>query len=469
MIGRKPTIITIADEKQTAFLMASRDGRLERCANFSMDDADAAGGAADAFPKEARQAVNPLLVVPDYWIGNDFFEFQSRKRSIITAFIERKLRLDQPSLVDAIDFYDYALVQDQDRRQLLYCTYLQEPVAYRLYRRLEALGVNPRRIATPALIWQSKLSRHVDRFAERGIGFVHLAGGDCFLYFFHLGQFLFSRHIQLPGTGDDPTEIYNLLNYEINQSLYLYSQKTKRSVDTLLLLAKDPSATEQLSELLGREVQRMPPLPPPAGLADGPGALAACGGFSTSDLKNHIQPSISYQPLHREMTWRPVQWAGMAIGIVLAMLLAAETGYLHLRHTGVHQQAVLLASTSVEQPALVFDELAQILDEITGELGRPSGSGVMMRTLLAMPAAVSLQKVTLETLDVPRVVVNALINADQPDAFKSVLGEFLDRINQHFNLEQHPLREQDIRIVLEREDNNERQPLYQVQFSFELT
>jgi hypothetical protein len=304
MIRRKPTIVCIADEKQMAFLMTSKDGPLERHASLSVDDAGEWGGVADALAKGIRQAVNQLLVVPDYWIGSDFREFRARKKSIITAFIERKLRLDQPSLTEAVNFYDYAMVQDQDRRQMLCCTYLQEPAAYRLYRRLAALGLSPRRITTPALIWQSKLSQHVDGFAQRGIGFVHQTDGDCFLYFFHLGQFLFSRHIQLPETGGDSTEIYNLLNYEINQSFYLYSQKTKRSVETLFMLAQDPAATQQLSELLGREVQKMPPLPAEAGPADEAGELASCRGFTHTDLTDHRQPAISYKPLHTEMTWR---------------------------------------------------------------------------------------------------------------------------------------------------------------------
>ena len=93
----------------------------------------------------------------------------------------------------------------------------------------------------------------------------------------------------------------------------------------------------------------------------------------------------------------------------------------------------------------------------------------MMRILLAMPRSVSLKKITLDTLGGPRVSIDALVNADQPDAFKAILDELLSRINQRFDLEHHPLTEKDIRIGLERMENNERQPLYQIQFSFELT
>lgn len=470
MWRRKPTLISIVDERQITFLMTATAGHLERQASLPLDDLRADGPPAAAGPKWVRQATTALMVVPDYWIGNNFYEFQARKRSIITAFIERKLTLDHPTLVEAVNFYDYAMVQDADRRQMLYCIYLQEQVAYDLVQRLASSGITIHRITTPALIWQATLARHVDGFAERGIGLVHLTDGECFLYFYHLGQFLFSRHIQLPETDDDPSEIHNLLNYEINQSFYLYSQKSKRSVDTLYMRAKDPQAIGQLAELLGRKVHQAPSSSHGTALLDVADAFSGCRDFCLSDLKNHVRPAISYKPLHKEITWRPVQWAGILAGIVLLVLLVLETGYLHALHTHIQQrQSVMRASPSAQPPEHVLTELTQALDAITRELGRSSGSGVMMRTLLAMPTAVAMQKITLETLDGPRLTIEASVDADHPDAFKSVLHAFLNRLNQRFDLAHHPLREQDVRITLERQEANERQPLYRIHLSFPLT
>ena len=469
MIRRQPTIISIADEKQIAFLVTLRGGQLARQIRLPLDSTLPDGPLIEAVPKWVRQATHQLIVVPDYWIGNKIFEFHARKRSIITAFIERKLSLEQPNLTQAADFYDYAMVRDQERRQMLYCTYLQESMAYALYRRLESLGISPHRISTPALIWQSALSRHIDGFAEHGIGFVHLTQGDCFLYFYHMGQFLFSRHIQLPDTGDDPTEINNQLNYEINQSFYLYSQKSKQSVDTLYMLAQDPTTVGQLSDLLGREIRQIPPPSEAVALPDDP-SFAVCRDFSALDLKKHVHPSISYKPLRKELTWRPVQWAGLAVGVCLIVLLAVEAGFLHHRQAEIQQrQSVMLQSASIQTPDLVFQELNQIINKISSELGRPSGSDVMMRTLLAMPAKVSLQKITLDTSDAVRLSIDASVEAKHPVAFKAILDDFLTQVNQRFNLEQRPLREKDVRIGLERKAHNEREPLYQVHFSFELT
>ncbi|WP_372683914.1 hypothetical protein [Desulfosarcina sp.] len=224
MIRRQPSLITIATDETICFLTLSADGRFQTQASLPLADFLEGSTTAAELPKSALQSVHRLLVVPDHWMGSRFDEFQARKKSVITAFIERKLKLEQPALNQAGDFYHYAVVQDQDHRQQLYTFYLQEEIAYRLYRRLETLGIGPLGITTPAQVWQAKLGDKVDAFSSKGFGFIHLGEADCFLYFFFMGQFLFSRNIQIPDIGGDASEIYNLLNYEINQSFYLYSQ-----------------------------------------------------------------------------------------------------------------------------------------------------------------------------------------------------------------------------------------------------
>ncbi len=470
MIRQKSTLISIADEKKIVFLSIGKDGGLERQSSLPMDALQREDAPADAVPKWVRQKTHSLFVIPDYWIANTSFEFKSRKRSIITAFIERKLKLDQPNLKDAGDFYDYAIVQDRDHRPMLFCTYLQEPSVYDLYRRFESFGMAPHRITSPALIWQAWLNRHVGDIAQRGIGFVHLMENDCFLYFYNLNQFLFSRHIQLPVNEDDPAEIYNLLTYEINQSFYLYSQKSKKSVETLFLLAHDPEACGKLSEILGRDLEEVPAPSGGSILPDDIDTFAVCRGFSTLDLKCHEHPSISYKPLRQELTWRPVQWAGAVIGIVLVLLLVAEAGYLALIGKDVlWQQAATKNAAPVQNPQQVLRELTQDLNDITAKLGQPSAGDVMARTLLAMPGAVLLDKINMDTSAVPRLTIDALVEADDPKAFKTILATFIRRLNQRFNLDKCPLREKDIRIKPVDDNKRKEQSLYRINFSFELS
>ncbi len=469
MIRRQPSLITIASEETICFLTLSTDGRFQTLASLPLEDFLEGSAKAADLPRSALHAVNRLLVVPDYWMGSRFDEFQARKKSVIAAFIERKLKLEQPLLTQAGDFYHYAIVQDQDHRQQLYTFYLQEEIAYRLYRRLETLGIGPLRITTPAQVWQANLGDRVGDFSSKGVGFIHLGEADCFLYFFFMGQFLFSRNIQIPDTGGDAAQMYNLLNYEINQSFYLYSQKTKSAVDSLFMLAPDASAVDQLTELLGREVQGLPSLKTETGIPGEAMAFPSCREFTALDLTRHGEHCLSYRPLKNELAWRPVQWAGIAVGLFLAVLLTVESGVLYLWSGSVDRQMIELTSTAADPPELVLQDISQALDEITRELERPSGSGTLMRTLLAMPDAVSVRKISLDVSGTPVLKMEAIVDADNPDAFKATLTVFLNQLNQRFNLKPNALREKDVVIRLDRSEGDGRRPVYQINFGFEIS
>jgi len=469
MSRRNTSLISIASEETISFLMRRTDGSFKPLASLPLlaflEDTVEAG----KLPREILQSVHHLLVVPDYWVGNRFHAFQGRKKSIIAAFIERKLKMEQPALPDAADFYNYAIVPGRDHQQQLYTIYLQEAVAYRLYRRMEALGISPLQVTTPAMVWQTKLDGMADGFSDKGVGFIHLDESDCFLYFYFMGQFLFSRRIELPDTGGDPSQTYNLLNYEINQSFYLYSQKTKSSVDALFMMAPDPAAAPQLTELLGREVQGFSHLPSQTGISDESAMFPSCRGFSAPDLTRWGGQYIAYKPLKKELAWRPVQWAGIAVGLILVVLLAIESGYLYLRSRDADHQRRQLLSTVAEPPEQVLQDLSASLDEITRELARPSGSGTLVRTLLAMPEGVGVRKISLDASASPYIEMDAVVDADHPDAFKAELRAFLNQLNEGFNLKAHPIREKDVRIRLDRSENGARKPVYRIHFRFEIS
>ena len=469
MIRRQPSLTTIATDETICFLTLSTDGRFQTLASLPLADFLEGRATAADLPKSALHSVNRLLVVPDYWMGSRFHEFQAHKKSVITAFIERKLKLEQPALTQAGDFYHYAVVQDQDHRQQLYTFYLQEEIAYRLYGRLETLGIGPLRITTPAQVWQAKLGDRVDGFSGKGVGFIHLGEADCFLYFFFMGQFLFSRNIQIPDAGGDPSEIFSLLNYEINQSFYLYSQKTKTAVNRLFMLAPDASAVDQLTELLGREVEALPALPQETSIPDEAMAFPACREFTELDLTRSGEHYLSYRPLKNELAWRPVQWAGIAVGLFLAVLLTVESGALYLLSRSVERQMIELTPAAGDPPEIALQDISQALDEITRELERPSGSGTLMRTLLAMPDGVSVRKISLDVSGTPVLNMEAVVDADNPDAFKATLAAFLNQLNQRFSLKPNALREKNVRIQMDRSQGDGRRPVYQINFGFEIS
>lgn len=468
MTRRKPNLITIAGEASISFLMLAHGGGAKTLASIPLDAFLDAGPEAGDLPAALLQSANQLLVVPDYWVGNHFQEFQSRKKSVISTFIERKLQQDQPSLSEVSNFYNYAIVQGPEQGQQLYTFYLQEIIAYQVYQQLKQIGLGPVRITTPALMWQARLTDIADGFADQGVGFIHLVEEDCFLYFYFMGQFLFSRHIQLQESEGEATDTYNLLNYEINQSFYLYSQKTKRSVEALFMVAADPSAAVQLSELLGREVLGLPQPPSENDILADASVLPSCRGFGTKDLQKSGDHYIYYKPLKNELAWLPVQWAGIAVGMLLAVLLTVEAGYLQVLSMGGERQIHQLKSRSEEPPELILEDISLSLDEVTAGLARPSGSGTIMRTLLAMPEGVSVRKIALNVSESSRLTMDATIAAENPDAFKQTLTVFIDRLNRRFNLNPHALREKDVRIQLNRKQGDEKKPVYLINFGFEI-
>jgi hypothetical protein len=91
-----------------------------------------------------------------------------------------------------------------------------------------------------------------------------------------------------------------------------------------------------------------------------------------------------------------------------------------------------------------------------------------MRTLLAMPAGVAVNKLVLDVSATSRLNVEAVITADSPDAFKQILKTFLSQLNQRFSLKNHSLRERDVTIQLDRGNGNEKKPVYMIDFEMKI-
>ena len=58
----------------------------------------------------------------------------------------------------------------------------------------------------------------------------------------------------------DASDGMEALSFEINQSLYMFSQKAKSDLDRIYLICEAPDCRDKLSQALGREVKNLPPL-----------------------------------------------------------------------------------------------------------------------------------------------------------------------------------------------------------------
>ena len=87
---------------------------------FLEDDTQAAN-----IPPAVLNRINRLLIVPDYWIGQADLSLQSRKRSIVEAFVERKLTAEHTDLPDIGLFYGYSLATHPSEEDRIHTFFLQ--------------------------------------------------------------------------------------------------------------------------------------------------------------------------------------------------------------------------------------------------------------------------------------------------------------------------------------------------------
>ena len=276
-----------------------------------------------SIPAVVRARKNGLLVIPDYWIGQTRLMLPSKKRSVVEAFVERKLATEHPELPDIGLFYHYTFSKKPSESGNIYAFFFQEPLSYQLYQRLTLFDMAPFDITIPAYVWAKKLEKMHPELVNAGGGLIQKLSSASYLYFYHKGQFLFSRNIKFSDSPGEGTEALDALTYEINQSFYLFSQKEKAELEHIFIHSSRKEDAAELAESLGREVHFLDA--DDASIQELSDALGPCSVFTPSDLS----PSSNYlaivQKDHaRAREWRPVQMAGAIVGILLFLLLGGE-------------------------------------------------------------------------------------------------------------------------------------------------
>jgi hypothetical protein len=107
----------------------------------------------------------------------------------------------------------------------------------------------PRHITAPGFLWAKKLANACKGFEREGTLLIHMGERECMLYFYFRGNFIFSRNVVL--SEQDRMEA---LSFEINQSLYMFSQMTRNELNRIYLLAHPTESPDLFGQALGREV-----------------------------------------------------------------------------------------------------------------------------------------------------------------------------------------------------------------------
>jgi hypothetical protein len=470
MIKQRNAIITIVNNEHLSFVIPDPSGEVRILNSLSLDHFLNDDMESDPVPEEVSNRVNSLLIVPDYWFGNVTYKFQSRKKSIIEAFIERKLLAEYPDLPDIKYFSGYIPHQIDQGEKGLYVYFLQEPKSFQLYDQLVKFDLNPHCITTPAFVWGQKLREIIPDFHNGGKGLVHMLSKECLLYFFFRGFFLFSRSIIFPDTQMESSEKLNTLTYEINQSFHLFSQKAKAGIDQVYITSSVQSDARELSDMLGREVKEL----------EGPGKnqqkapvigghLGAAERFNLSDLSPSRKfLSVLHQLQRKELEWKPVQTVGIAVGLILLLLFGAESFFLWKLSQPSLFPTARAGITAETDPRHTIQQYNEALDSLVLESERPSPQDTILKVAKSLPDNFLIKEMTVDVEETPAVHIKGVVKASGPDKLRDSISYLLANLKTHFHGAQS-LSLQNIDVELAKINNTQQENQnYLVKFGFNL-
>ena len=445
----KKTVVTVVVNNELFFIVFDPHGDAHISQKVSLDQF-LNHNSLDYAPiaTKLRNKTDSLLIIPDHWSGNTSYVFQSKRRSLAKMFIERKLLTEYPNLHDIKHFFDFTFSQTGMENLKVNVFFLQDSRAFKLYQKLSEINLNPARISTPALLWEQKLIKIIPDFDIGGTCLVHLLSLECFLYFFFQGRLLFSRSITIPDFQKEPAENssdlslespnkFSVLTYEINQSLYLFSQKIKSDMDKIYLLSSDIGNTQLLSDNLGREVIDLGiDVPDLEALQESPGIseyLGPVGSFNIVDLSpSKLHLNLTHSSLKKMLEWKPVQTIGLVVGLILIFLLAMESLFLWKWSHVTRDQMVKNGSMSGINQKQIIQQYSGALDQILAETDRPSPRRVIINIGRSIPDNTWITDMDIETETNPAVAINGVVRASGADQLKDTFSILLKNLNRYF-------------------------------------
>jgi len=469
LFKKRKTTISIVDDDELYFTMPDRNGGVEIIDRLPLEEFLTDTTGPYHLPQQLCHRTNALLIVPDYWVGTTTYRFQSRKRSLIEPFIERKLQTEHPDLPHIRYFSEYIPYQTEERQRMLYVYFLQEPRCFQLYDQLGKLNLSPGRITSSAFLWEQKLRRVISDFCIDGKVLVHLLPKESYLYFFFRGYFLFSRSITFAQLEMESSERFDTLTFEMNQSLILFSQKAKADAGKIYLFTSGESVAEQLSEALGKEVQDLNAMD--ESLSTGPGLgsqLPVFEGFSISDLfPSNKFLSLSHSQLRKELEWKPIQTAGIAIGLILLLLLSLECLFLWQWSQSGNVPVAQVGILTEADTTYTIQQYTEALDFIKREMERPSPKDMILKVGRSLPDNFWTKELVVQLEGESEVKMKGVIRASGPDKFRESVSILLNNLKKDFQ-GARSLRIQDIDFEISDSDIHQTYQDYLITLRFVL-
>jgi hypothetical protein len=464
MFAKKLKAIVVVHNDSVHWVTRGRSDHGPGTARLALDALLEDPEAAGRIPSAAKGNHQSLWIVPDHWFGMESYPFQSDKSSLIVPFLERKLGAAHPECKAIRQFFNYRRVPAAGGGHELLAYFPQDEKAYRLYDALDQAHLAPRYITTPAFLWVDRLSRLMPDFGQEGTLLVHMGAGECQLYFYFKGNYLFSRNVIL-SDGPDRMEA---LTFEINQSLYMFSQKTKSELSRVYLMAATADGPEVFNQALGREIVDLAPLL--AGQAtieldEVPllkGLLPEADAFTRPPFF-----SVTQRQAQRELAWEPVQYAGIAVGAALLLPLIGLNLLLgHMLrgdgedHDNLRRQALSRAISLTEYQSA----MAQVLQARQ----RPAYAETVRRVLASLPPGMRVEELGLTLEESPAVTLKATLPAQDAERLKATLMQLVSELKSRFELPAD-FSLGNIEIGMAPQEDRETAPQYRIALRLELT
>jgi hypothetical protein len=425
------------------------------------------------FPEWLKGSHKTLCIIPDHWFGSQSFSFQSGKPSLIEPFLERRLMADYPDRKSIRHFFNYRQIGLRGRTSLS-ALHFQEDRSYRLYDVLKKLNHSPQLITAPAFLWEDALQRAIDDFGSFGTLVVHLTGMEFQLYFFHQGKYQFSRSVPAINGDDGGDDGLAALGYEINQSLYMFSQTAKSELDRIYMHCDSDQCRGKLAEVLDREVIDLKPLMD-SGASEGidlPQLPVLNGWLRRSLLHSGAGYfGIMHRQVKQAIEWRPVQWVGAIIGLVLLLGLMGE----HFMLRAMFEEAdnnyhAMQRRAIIASPGIALSEYPDTLESVVGRAKRSLLVDAVHRLPEGFPGQVKLKELSFsaDPESVPTLKVAAWVQARDVEELQVLLKELVKELKGRFqNAQSLSLNDFDIRLNRPGDDRNPNR--YQIDFVLELT
>lgn len=407
----------------------------------------------------------PLCIIPDHWFGSQSYPFRSKKRSLIKPFLERKLAAAYPGRKAIGLFYNYRYFGEGDD-QKLEALFFQEDQSYQLYTALEAIQHPPLQMTAPAFLWEERL-RHVDgKFNRQGTLLIHHAGNECYLYFYRRGHYQFSRIVSLSDSADD----LDALGFEINQSLYMFSQKAKSDLDRIYMLCDAPHCRRKLGDLLSREIIDLKPLFEKETDTVAIREMETLNGLLQKSQLNGGTSffSVMHRQMKQTMGWRPVQWTGIVVGLILLIGLSSEHFLLQKMLNGARSEyQTTQQRITTDASTMALSECAATLEQVLAMANQSYLTHAAHRIPSGFPAGTRLKELDFRIESPPTVKFTAWVQARNANDLQITLTRLITRIKEKFKTAQ-TLTLNDIDIQLNQPGGRGMPHRYRIAFQLEL-